>query len=103
MQKNIGSNIKRLRTQYGMTQKQLGIALGFCEANADVRIAQYESGKRTPRKNLLERIAFIFDVSPAVLERDVEGYMRLLHTLDELEDLCMFISEEIVEIRKTIQ
>lgn len=104
MQENIGNNIKRLRKQHGMTQKELGVALGFSKTTAYVRIAQYESGARTPKKNLINRIACVFDVSPAVLTaQDAERRMRLSHTLDELEGLCAFMLAEIAEMRNTIQ
>ena len=43
----MGDKIHRIRDFRGMTQKQLGIAVGFDEKSADVRIAQYESGTRT--------------------------------------------------------
>ena len=49
---NVGKRIKRFRILCGMTQKALGMAVGFSQETADVRIAQYESGARTfpPRR-----------------------------------------------------
>lgn len=38
-----------------MTQKYLGMATGFPEKNADVRMAQYESGTRTPKSDLADK------------------------------------------------
>lgn len=35
--------IKRIRTFRGLTQRELGLKLGYEERNADVRIAQYLS------------------------------------------------------------
>lgn len=49
----IGERIKELRKLRGLTQKQLGIAVDFDEKNADIRIAQYESGTRTPKADRL--------------------------------------------------
>ena len=46
----VGDRIKRARNLRGMTQKELGIAIGFEEKSADIRIAQYESN--TPRRVL---------------------------------------------------
>ena len=43
----VGDRIKRARNLRGMTQKELGIAIGFEEKSADIRIAQYESNTRT--------------------------------------------------------
>ena len=53
----VGDRIKRARNLRGMTQKELGIAIGFEEKSADIRIAQYESNTRTPKEELLRKIA----------------------------------------------
>ena len=37
---SVGNRIKRARTFRGMTQKELGIAVGLDEKSADIRIAQ---------------------------------------------------------------
>ena len=47
----IGDRIKRARNFRGMTQKELGMAVGLDEKSADIRIAQYESGTRTPKES----------------------------------------------------
>ena len=49
----IGERIHFFRLLRGMTQKYLGRALGFPEKSADVRLAQYETGSRTPKACLL--------------------------------------------------
>ena len=36
----LGKRIKRIRTYRGMTQRELGIRLGYKESGADIRIAQ---------------------------------------------------------------
>lgn len=59
----IGEKIKNARILRGLTQKELGIKLGFDEKSADVRIAQYESGTRTPKAELLSEIANVLDVN----------------------------------------
>lgn len=53
---NIGEAIREVRLLRGMTQKELGVAVGFAEKTADIRIAQYETGKRNPKKDLLVKI-----------------------------------------------
>ena len=35
-----------------MTEKYIGMSLGFPEKSADVRLAQYETGSRTPKADL---------------------------------------------------
>lgn len=46
----IHERIKRIREFRGLTQRELGIAIGCTEASAAVRIGQYETGARTPKK-----------------------------------------------------
>ena len=45
----VGDKIKKIRTFRGMTQKELGLAIGFEEKGADNRIAQYETNYRVPK------------------------------------------------------
>ena len=52
-----GRKLKHLRQKNHITQKELGIALGFPEDSADVRIAQYEADARKPRDEILANIA----------------------------------------------
>ena len=71
-----------------MTQKWLGMAIGFDEKTADIRIAQYESGTRTPKEKLTSDIAHALEVSPRTLDvPDIDSYVGLAHTLFALEDL----------------
>ncbi len=84
----IGERIRFIRNLRGMTQKHLGMAVGFDEKAADVRMAQYESGTRTPKEKLTADIASALDVSPQALAvPDIESYTGLLHTLFAVEDL----------------
>lgn len=83
----IGERIHFFRTLRGMTQKYLGMALGFPEKSADVRMAQYETGARTPKADLTAALAQALDVSPhALTVPDIDSYVGLMHTLFTLED-----------------
>ena len=62
-----GERIRYFRNLRGLTQKYLGMAVGFDEKTADVRMAQYESGTRTPKEKLTADIAYALDVSPQAL------------------------------------
>lgn len=53
----IGERIRFFRNKKGVTQKYLGQAMGFPERSADVRMAQYETGSRTPKANLTRTLA----------------------------------------------
>ena len=83
----IGERIHFFRLLRGMTQKYLGMALGFPEKSADVRLAQYETGSRTPKTDLTAALAQVLDVSPHALSvPDIDSYVGLMHTLFTLED-----------------
>lgn len=83
----IGERIHFFRILRGMTQKYLGQAVGFPEKSADVRLAQYETGTRTPKADMTATLANILDVSPSALSvPDIDSYIGLMHTLFTLED-----------------
>ena len=83
----IGECIHFFRTMRGMTQKYLGMALGFPEKSADVRLAQYENGSRTPKADVTAALAQVLDISPKALDvPDIDSYIGLMHTLFTLED-----------------
>jgi len=63
----IGERIRFFRIMRGMTQKSLGTLLGFPEKSADVRLAQYETGTRTPKAELTASLAHALDMSPHAL------------------------------------
>ena len=84
----IGERIHFFRLKRGMTQRYLGQMVGFPESNADVRLAQYETGTRTPKADLTAALANALDVSPSALSvPDIDSYIGLMHTLFTLEDL----------------
>lgn len=83
----IGERIRFFRNLCGMTQKYLGQVVGFPEKTADIRMAQYESGSRTPKTDLTNKLAEVFDISPQALSvPDIDSYIGLMHTLFTLED-----------------
>ena len=85
----IGERIRFFRNLRGMTQKYLGTIVGFPEKTADIRMAQYESGSRTPKADLTNKLAEVFEISPQALSvPDIDSYIGLMHTLFTLEDRC---------------
>ncbi len=98
----IGERIRFLRGMRGMTQKNLGKMVGFDDKTADIRIAQYESGTRTPKEKLVEGMAYALNVSPRALSvPDIDTYIGLFHTLFTLEDLYGLAINEIDGIDST--
>ena len=84
----IGERIHFIRNLRGLTQKLLGIAVGLPEKSADVRMAQYETGNRTPKADLTQKLANVLDVSPMALDvPNIDSYLGLMHTLFALEDI----------------
>ena len=84
----IGERIRFIRNLRGMTQKWLGQAVGFPEKTADVRMAQYESGSRTPKEDLVKALANVLEVSPLALSiPDIDSNLGFIHTLFAVEDL----------------
>lgn len=87
----IGSRIKFIRNLRNLTQKELGLKVGFPERAADVRIAQYESEKRIPKEEIVSTLSDSLDVVPAVLQvPDIDTDIGLMHTLFTLEDMRGF-------------
>ena len=84
---SVGNRIKRARTFRRMTQKELGIAVGLDEKSADIRIAQYESGTRTPKENLLKKIAEALDVNyRSLYESNLYAAEDIMYALFELDE-----------------
>lgn len=85
---NTGKRIRHFRILRSMTQKALGIAVGFPQDSADVRIAQYESGARTPKRNLLCQMAKALGISP------LELAIPRIKNSDELRCLLIALEDE---------
>lgn len=84
----IGERIRFIRNLRGMTLKMLGKSVGFDDNTADVRMAQYEKGTRTPKADLTAKIAEVLEVAPEALAvPNIENYVGVMHTLFALEDL----------------
>lgn len=84
----IGERIHFLRNLRGMTLRYLGTLAGFPEKTADVRMAQYESGVRTPKADLTNKLADALGVAPEALNvPEIDTYNGLMHTLFAIEDI----------------
>ena len=87
----IGERIRFFRNLKGMTQKFLGVKIGFPEKAADVRLTQYETGSRTPKPELTNALANALGVSAMALNiPDIDSEVGLMHTLFALEDIYGF-------------
>ncbi len=71
-----------------LSQRELGLLVGFTPGTADVRIAQYELGIRRPREEQLRKLAEALDVSYSALqEPSIYTEEDIMQTLFELDDL----------------
>lgn len=68
---SFGQRLKFIRRFRGMTQKELGIFMGFSEKTADIRIAQYEKNARIPKVETVAKFAEILSVSPIVFSQTI--------------------------------
>ena len=53
--------------------KQLGQQMVFSPASADVRIAQYENDSRTPKPELIRKLADVLEIAPEYLSIPVSS------------------------------
>ena len=84
----IGERIKTFRKRKGLTQKELGVQLGFKESTADIRLAQYEAEKRVPKEDLIETLSNILEVSPeAINVPNIDTHVGVMQVLFTLEDV----------------
>lgn len=59
---SIGQRLKFVRRFRRLTQKELGLLMGYSEKTADVRIAQYEKNARTPNAETTAKLAEVLKV-----------------------------------------
>jgi len=83
-----GKRLKFFRNRKGLTQKQVGEAVGFAGKTSEVRMAQYETEARTPKEPLIRQLAEMYGVSPRAIQvPDIDSEVGLAHTLFALEDM----------------
>lgn len=85
----IGERIHFIRNLRNMTQKELGKAVGFSENTADARMAQYETGSRTPKEALVQSLSDVLDVSPLALKFPISTATSVSFTPCLLWKICM--------------
>ena len=77
----IGEQIKKARRNAGLTQKQLGDALG---GKGISTISEWESGKRSPDIELIPKLAEVLGVSQSwLMTGDTPIKHNYIHVVDE--------------------
>lgn len=104
---SLGKRIRKVRTFRELTQRELGELMGW-DKNGDVRIAQYETGKRSPKLPAQISFADALDVSPAALTASVGttavDFMESLFWIEEFagEDVIRACIEEWQEMKNKL-
>ena len=84
-----GEKLRRIRSFRAMTQQELGLAVGFGRTSASTRIAQYENNQRTPRKEIVEKLAKALKVNTKCLMctpvQSIDEIIELLFWLEEMD------------------
>lgn len=87
--------LRYLRPKNNLAQKQLGMAVGFPENTADVRIAQYESNARMPREELLKKLTQVLRVQKEILTVPVltkpKKFSAAFFWINEMREKILFI------------
>lgn len=79
----IGDKIRKYRNLRGLTQEELGKRVGLQRD----RIRQYETNVRTPKADLLKKIADQLDIDVSALsDVDIRDEVDLMHVLFDAED-----------------
>lgn len=84
----LGSRIQKYRNLHNMSQKELGIKLGFSPSTAIVRVSQYESDKKCPKWEIRERIAEALDIDVSAL------YTETIQTIVDVVRTFFFMEEK---------
>lgn len=87
IEKIVGENIRKYRKMRGMTQQQLGDAIGV----RDNTISQYEKGRNAPEQNRIYAIAEVLNVSvgdffPETTTSKEESFVKALMLSEGLSD-----------------
>ena len=89
-----GKRLKTIRCHRNMTMKQLGMALGFDESTAAIRIAQYESDTRSPKPEMSLAMAKALNVHPNRLlptpDNPIDAIIEQLLWLEDSETSCFY-------------
>ena len=83
----LGEKIKKYRILKGLTQKELGLAVGFSAATADSRIRKYERDLIAPKDDIRIKLAKALEVDlSAISDIDVATYEDVMQVLFLFEE-----------------
>ncbi len=95
----IGENIKKRRLEKKLSQQKLGSLLGVSQA----MIAQYETGKRIPKIETIDKIAFALSVSRDDILLDTSPIEKGAVIKSGIKDMVDAFNIEVGDIKSTIE
>ena len=92
----LGEKIKGYRLLHDMTQKELGMKVGFSAVTADTRIRQYEKDAMAPKAEIRNKLVQALDVdSSALSDIDIRSIEDVVRTFFFMEEYLGFEIEKI--------
>lgn len=83
----LGEKIKKYRLMKNLTQKDLGIKVGFSASTADSRIRKYEKDIMAPKNDIRQKIADALDIDLSALsDINIESYEDIMQILFLFEE-----------------
>ena len=83
----LGNKIRKYRQLNDMSQKELGMKVGFSATTADSRIRKYESDAMAPKADIRAKIAEALNIDlEAISDIDVSSFTDIMYVLFELEE-----------------
>lgn len=97
----LANNIKKLRKELNLTQKQLASKLGISYG----ALANYEMGFREPNSKAMVALESFFNVSGAYLRGETENKEPMMkyddpEIMDEIDDMLMPLMNNILKLAK---
>ena len=83
----LGNKIRKYRLLNDMSQKELGMKVGFSAATADSRMRKYESDAMAPKADIRSKIAEALNIDlEAISDVEISSFADIMYVLFELEE-----------------
>lgn len=83
----LGYKIRKYRLLNDMSQKELGMKVGFSPATADSRMRKYESDAMAPKADIRSKIAEALNIDlEAISDVEISSFADIMYVLFELEE-----------------
>lgn len=83
----LGDKIRKYRSLNGLTQKELGLKIGFSSATADSRIRKYEKDLMAPKDDIRNKLAEALNIDiEALSDINISSYIDIMYIFFELEE-----------------